>query len=153
MRGGALARDRSRQDFFRRLIIELHKRGQAVLTRLALDGRPIAMSCQLRAAGGGHLFCFKTAYDEDLKQLAPGIMQEIEFIRRVHEPGCDIRSLDSCTGAGKDLMLSRIWSDSVAIGNLDFAVAGPRGRVFWPVYRFVQRRLKKQTIGDDVAKS
>ena len=103
--GGALARRQERETYFRALIVALHARGQANLTSLVLDGRRIAMSCQLRAASGGELFGFKTTYDETLKQLAPGVLLELECIRSVHEPGTGVRWLDSCTIPTKQTVL------------------------------------------------
>ena len=44
------------------------------------------MNCSLRAAAAdGGAFAFKTTYDEDLRRFAPGLLLEIEFMRRLFE--------------------------------------------------------------------
>ncbi|MCJ2055745.1 GNAT family N-acetyltransferase [Methylobacterium sp. J-048] len=67
---------------------------------LTLDGRPIAVSLAL--VGGGTATLLKTAYDEDLRSHAPGLLLEAEIVRACHETGF-ARNLDSATLDGSAL--------------------------------------------------
>lgn len=61
---------------------------------LRLDGRVVAASLALVC--GGTAMLLKTAYDEDLRQLAPGVVLEAEIVRALHETRFAER-LDSAT--------------------------------------------------------
>lgn len=67
---------------------------------LTLDGRPIAISLAL--VGGGRATLLKTAYDEDLRSHAPGLLLEAEIVRACHETGF-ADTLDSATLDGSAL--------------------------------------------------
>lgn len=67
---------------------------------LTLDGRPIAVSLALIAGGTATLL--KTAYDEDLRNHAPGLLLEADIVRVCHETGFADR-LDSATLDGSAL--------------------------------------------------
>ena len=67
---------------------------------LILDGRPIAISLAL--VGGGTATLLKTAYDEDLRSHAPGLLLEAEIVRACHETGF-AHVLDSATLDGSAL--------------------------------------------------
>ncbi|GJD61617.1 GNAT family N-acetyltransferase [Methylobacterium frigidaeris] len=61
---------------------------------LRLDGRVVAASLALVCGGTATLL--KTAYDEDLRALAPGVLLEAEIVRALHETRFADR-LDSAT--------------------------------------------------------
>lgn len=61
---------------------------------LRLDGRVVAASLALVC--GGTAMLLKTAYDEDLRQLAPGVVLEAEIVQALHETRFADR-LDSAT--------------------------------------------------------
>ncbi|WP_162501467.1 GNAT family N-acetyltransferase, partial [Methylobacterium crusticola] len=61
---------------------------------LRLDGRPVAASLALVCGGTATLL--KTAYDEDLRHLAPGVLLEAEIVRALHASRFAAR-LDSAT--------------------------------------------------------
>lgn len=67
---------------------------------LLLDGAPIAISLALACSGTASLL--KTAYDERLRNCAPGLLLEAEIIRLCHETGFADR-LDSATLPGSPL--------------------------------------------------
>ena len=67
---------------------------------LTLDGRSIAISLAL--VGGGTATLLKTAYDEDLRSHAPGLLLEAEIVRNCHETGF-ADTLDSATLDGSAL--------------------------------------------------
>lgn len=66
--------------------------GRADLLRL--DGRVIAASLALVCGGTATLL--KTAYDEELRRLAPGVLLEAEIVRALHETRF-AEALDSAT--------------------------------------------------------
>ncbi|WP_288588586.1 GNAT family N-acetyltransferase [uncultured Methylobacterium sp.] len=61
---------------------------------LRLDGRVVAASLALVC--GGTAMLLKTAYDEDLRQFAPGVVLEAEMVQALHETRFAER-LDSAT--------------------------------------------------------
>lgn len=84
--------------------------------RLSLDGRPIAVSLALVCGGTAHLL--KTAYDESLRKLSPGVALENEIIRTCHETGF-ARRLDTASLPGG--VLDDLYPDRGRIGDLLFA--------------------------------
>jgi len=67
---------------------------------LRLDGRTVAASLALVSGGTAHLL--KTAYAEDLRALAPGLVLEDAIVRALHAEGFAVR-LDSATMPGSAL--------------------------------------------------
>jgi CelD/BcsL family acetyltransferase involved in cellulose biosynthesis len=80
---------------------------------LTLDGRPIAVSLAL--VGGGTATLLKTAYDEDLRSHAPGLLLEAEIVRACHATGFADR-LDSATLDGS--ALESLYRDRTAIADI-----------------------------------
>jgi hypothetical protein len=87
---------------------------------LTLDGRPIAVSLAL--VGGGLATLLKTAYDEDLRSHAPGLLLEAEIVRACHETTFADR-LDSATLEGS--ALESLYRDRTPVADL---IAVPPGR-------------------------
>ena len=54
-----------------------------MMLALCLDDEPVALKLNLLCPGGGHTF--KIAYDERLEKFSPGVLLELENIRRMHE--------------------------------------------------------------------
>ena len=81
---------------------------------LRLDGRAIAMKCNLLAGDGA--VAFKIAYDESYARFSPGVLLELEHLRRLHEPGAPAW-VDS--GAAADHpMIGHLWRDRIAVETL-----------------------------------
>ncbi|MCJ2063020.1 GNAT family N-acetyltransferase [Methylobacterium sp. J-088] len=80
---------------------------------LTLDGRPIAISLAL--VGGGIATLLKTAYDEDLRSHAPGLLLEAEIVRACHETGFADR-LDAATLDGS--ALESLYRDRTPIAEI-----------------------------------
>jgi CelD/BcsL family acetyltransferase involved in cellulose biosynthesis len=83
---------------------------------LSLDGRPIAVSLALVCGGAAHLL--KTAYDESLRALAPGLVLEDEIIRALHATAF-ADGLDTASVAGT--VLDEIYGDRIRMGDLILA--------------------------------
>jgi CelD/BcsL family acetyltransferase involved in cellulose biosynthesis len=127
--GSALACSEGGKRFFRGLIEGMHDRDRAMLYGLKLDDRWIAMTCHFRAASSrGGAFAFKTAYDEGLRALAPGIQLEVEIVRLLHERFADVGWVDSCT-APDNALIGMLWRERRSIASHVLAVPGPKGRL------------------------
>ncbi|MBI5863413.1 MAG: GNAT family N-acetyltransferase [Planctomycetes bacterium] len=110
-RGGtALASAAAHGAYFREVALAAHQRRRLTMMSLSLDGRPIAMKVNFRAAGGE--FAFKIAFDEAYAAFSPGLLLELEHIRGMC--GADGRWIDSCADADH-FMANRIWPERFAI--------------------------------------
>ncbi len=75
-RGTALKDDPAALAVFRACARGAFERGRWMTLALRLDGRAIAMKCNLLAGDGA--VAFKIAYDEDYARFSPGVLLEIE---------------------------------------------------------------------------
>jgi CelD/BcsL family acetyltransferase involved in cellulose biosynthesis len=112
--GTALACSQEGRAFFTVAAAEAHRRGRLMMLGLFLDGRPLAMKCNFLAGPGS--FAFKIAFDERYAAWSPGMLLEVENIRRLHaRPG--ISWMDSCADADHDL-INRLWLDRRTVQTL-----------------------------------
>ncbi|SFL88517.1 GNAT family N-acetyltransferase [Methylobacterium pseudosasicola] len=88
---------------------------------LTLDGRPVAISLAL--VGGGTATLLKTAYDEDLRSHAPGLLLEAEIVRACHETGF-AQKLDSATLDGS--ALESLYRDRTPVAEIIALPPGER---------------------------
>src|SRR5205085_9119351 len=89
---------------------------------LRLEGRPIACRCAFLAGEGA--FAFKSSFDEEFATSSPGVLLELENIRRCRElPG--LRWMDSCTSPDNE-MINRLWQGRRTLHNVTVAT-GRRG--------------------------
>jgi CelD/BcsL family acetyltransferase involved in cellulose biosynthesis len=105
LEGSALASNEAERDYFEAIVTEALRRGQLMMLALRLDGRPIAYKCGFLAGRG--LFTFKIAFDENYACHSPGVLLEVENIRRLHAQS-RIEWVDSCTGPF-DSLFKRLW--------------------------------------------
>lgn len=122
--------------FFEEVVLEAARRGKFDGFSLELDGRPIAMQCSLM--NGNVYFAWKVAYDETLARFSPGVLLEIENIRRLHdEPNA---FMDSC--ATPDHWISnRLWPDRRLIETV--LLPGGRGGEWFVSALPLLQRLKR----------
>lgn len=80
--GTALAQVSGDAEFFREVIAGSHCRGRLTMLGLRLDGRLIAIKCNLRS--GVVSFAFMIAFDEQYAAHSPGLLLEMENIRQLH---------------------------------------------------------------------
>jgi CelD/BcsL family acetyltransferase involved in cellulose biosynthesis len=138
--GGALACTEPNARFARQVFRAAFERGRLLMLGIDLDGMPIARMCGFTAGEGS--FAFKSAYDEALASYAPGILVELDWIRRVHEtPG--LRWSDSYTAPGNE-MIRRLWKGARAIQRLAIG-ADLRGELALAALPLI--RLLKRAIG------
>ncbi|MCI0489305.1 MAG: GNAT family N-acetyltransferase [Blastocatellia bacterium] len=105
--GSALASKEEYRKFFIDAARGAHSRGRLMILASRVDGRPVAMKCNFLAGRGS--FAFKIAFDEDYAHFSPGILLEIENIRRLHSIP-DVEWMDSCA-VPDHIMINRLWPD------------------------------------------
>lgn len=107
--GTALASKARDALFFREMIAAAASRGRLMLLRLCLDGKPLAMKCNLLSGAGA--FAFKIAYDEDYAKYSPGVLLELEHIRRLSDRhNTATQWIDSCA-VPEHFMANRLWRE------------------------------------------
>lgn len=110
-KGTAMACRPGDRAFFTQLARDAWQRDRLQLLSLRLDGRPIAMKCNLLVPPGS--FAFKIAYAEEFAQQSPGVLLELENIRQLHGEG-RVRWMDSCAAPGHP-MIDRLWTEQRVI--------------------------------------
>ena len=129
--------------FYREIARRFHGRGELRLSRIALDGEPVAFSFCIQA--GHRLYSLKVGYDERWRKLVPGLVMQLSIIEHCFELGLDAYEL---LGETSD------WKAKVATGsrshvNLRAFPRGPGGTVRYgyrarvrPVLKRCYRRLR-----------
>jgi hypothetical protein len=142
--GTALACDAKDSQYFRAIVRAAFERDRLVFCALRLAGRPIAFRCSFLAGDGA--FAFKMTYDEQYGDCSPGVLLEMEYVRRLHHlPG--LRWMDSCTAAD-NFMMNQLWPCRRAVQTV-LAATGPgpaRSLVgLYPWLRALKRTLTRST--------
>ena len=134
----ALASDPASREFFLTVAREGARRGQLMMHSLNIGGRPVAMKCSFVSGEGS--FFFKPAYDEEYARHAPGVLLELETIRRLHAHS-QVRWMDSCTTPDNH-MLNRMWIDRRVIQTIVVATdkrLGGLGVALIPLLRWLKK--------------
>jgi len=121
--GTALACDPGHASFFRTLCGGYARIGRLQLLDLSVDGRTVAMKCNLVA--GGVVFCFKIAYDERYAAYSPGLQLERWTVDTFHAR-TEADAMDSCADPHND-MINRLWPDRRSIATLLLPAEGVFG--------------------------
>ena len=137
----AMKDDPMARELFRAYCRGAHARGRWMAMALRLDGRAIAMKCNLRAGDGA--LAFKIAYDEELAKFSPGVLLELEHVRRLHEPGAP-RWVDS-GAAAEHPMINHLWRDRAGIETLVTPVrhGGSLVVAAFPLFRLARTALRR----------
>jgi CelD/BcsL family acetyltransferase involved in cellulose biosynthesis len=139
-RGSALSCTETNRRFINEAFTTAFKRGRLVMVGIDVGGLPIARYSGFVAGEGS--FAFKTAYDENFRRFAPGLLAELDMIRAFHAlPG--VRWMDSITGPSNST-IDRLWKHRLLVQQLAVAV-GARGEfavlVLLPVLQWAKRSL------------
>ena len=118
--GTALASSEQQRDFFRSAVTAAFTRGQLMMLRLRLDDRVIAYKVNFLSEPGA--FAFKIAYDEAYGSFSPGVLLEIENIRRFQSKP-NLAWMDSCADANH-FMANHLWSDRRVVQTMLVAAQG-----------------------------
>lgn len=144
--GSAIAATPAFREFFLQSSRAAAKRGQLMFLALQLNGKPIAMKCNLLSGAGS--FAFKIAFDEAYANYSPGTHLELENIRRVHEATelAQLEWMDSCATA-KHFMINRLWLSRRTIKTMLVATGKSGGNFLVsvaPLLRWVKRKFFDQ---------
>lgn len=141
-KGTAMASDPVHEAYFRQIAEDGFRRGRLHFTELTLDGRAIAHRCSFRAGSGA--FFFKPGFDEQYAKYSPGLLLEVETVRRLHAHP-EIRWMDSCTSPDNTL-LNDLWLDRRAIHTILMGTgraAGDSVVSAMPLLRWFKRTLRR----------
>jgi CelD/BcsL family acetyltransferase involved in cellulose biosynthesis len=128
--GTALACDRGESQFFRDMCSGLAARGKLQLRSLELGDRVVAMKCNLVA--GRAVFCFKSAFDEGVAAMSPGVQLEVSDLA-AFEAG-DAEWMDSCAAVDNE-MINQLYPSRRTL----FDVAVPVGDLGATLLRGISR--------------
>jgi CelD/BcsL family acetyltransferase involved in cellulose biosynthesis len=112
--GTALASRPADRDFFLAVARAAFRRGRLRMLALYAGERLIAQQCDFLAGDGA--FAFKVAFDEAYARYSPGVLLEVENVRRIHARP-EIRWMDSCTVGGASLV-KQLWADRRVIQDV-----------------------------------
>jgi CelD/BcsL family acetyltransferase involved in cellulose biosynthesis len=121
--------------FFSRIAREAARRGRLMMLGLHVGGRPVALKCNLLAADGS--FAFKIAYDESFARFSPGMLLELENIRRFHQRP-ELQWMDSCADP-EHFMLNRLWLDRRELVTLITSTRSTAGDLVVTVLSMLRR--------------
>jgi len=152
MAGRALIQDESDRRYFVDVTREAFRRGQLTMFALHLDGRPISQTCGFVSGAGA--FSFKVAFDEQYARYSPGVLLDLEIIRRLHARP-EIRWMDFCSDPFHP-SLDRLISDRRTIQ--DVVVGAGKSKGDWvvaavPLLRLLNRKLLRRGVGGSAQRS
>ena len=150
--GTAIACHANEEAFFRAVASAARDRGQLSLLSMRVGGKLLAAQCSLVSRHGS--FLFKTTYDEHYSRYSPGVLLEIEHLRRMHDPKAPLRGRlswsDSCAGPD-DGPVYRCWPERRTVVEYRIACGwGPPWLIvtLWPllrrIYLFLQQLKARQ---------
>jgi len=133
-RGAAFANTPESAAFLRTTLMGAHKAGVLDFLRLDLDGRAVAMLINFIRPPGS--FSFKIAYDENLARFSPGILIEIENLKRfLTNP--KVLWMDSCAQENHP-MINSLWMERRALVQVSVPLRGTKRRVIYRVCRSLE---------------
>lgn len=134
LRGSAFANDSATATFFRDAIHGAFAAGKLDFQRLDLDGRAIAMLVNFRTPPGS--WSFKIAYDEEMARFSPGVLIELENLRRVLDDR-SIEWMDSCAVEDHP-MINSLWGERRAIVQVSVPLSGARRQAIFRACRMLE---------------
>jgi CelD/BcsL family acetyltransferase involved in cellulose biosynthesis len=126
--------------FFVATMREAHRRGRLELLACRVGGRAVAMKCNLWDTPGS--YTYKTAFDERYAKQSPGLLLEIDSVRRLHGRRA-IAYMDSA-GSPKNPMYDRLWTSRRSMLSVLVGSGAPSGLAvsLLPLARWVKRSLR-----------
>ncbi|UYH55361.1 GNAT family N-acetyltransferase [Qipengyuania sp. SS22] len=117
--GSAMASSPATEALFRASLTEAAQLGKLERLAFHLDGRPVAMLTSF--VSPPHAFGFKTAYDESLSKLSPGMLLQVENLAILE---CKRVTLSDSCAAPNHPMIGQIWPDRREIAMLTIPIGG-----------------------------
>lgn len=139
--GGAFACTDADKDYFATIAKAAFEKRKLMMLAVRLDGKAIAMKCNFIAAPGS--FAYRIAFDENYAFYSPGVLLELENIRRLHNE-TSVEWMDSCA-TPEHPMIDRLWLDRRAIQSV-LVPTGKKAGGFvisaLPLIRSLNRKLR-----------
>ena len=132
--GSSLASREDTRRFFEECASEAHRHGQLMMLGLFHRDRPIALKCNHLSGNGS--FAFKIAFDEDYARYSPGMLLEIENVRKLHQMR-EVAWMDS-TAESQHFMINRLWLDRRSVETLVVSPACPWGNLMLSSFPFLR---------------
>jgi len=136
--GTAFASNPNHRAWLEEVVQSAAERGRLMMLGLRLDDRAVALKLNFLSHPGSH--AFKIAYDEALSKFSPGVLLELDNVKRLHSDPT-IEWMDSLAAPGHSLM-DRVWSDRTPIVSLLIAPGRLLGKVLlssFPLLRTLKR--------------
>jgi Acetyltransferase (GNAT) domain len=140
----ALSSTPGEREFFETIAMAAFARGRLMMLALRTEGRAIACKCNFIAGRGA--YAFKIAYDEEHGPASPGILLELENIRRTHATD-ELEWMDSCANS-HNRMINRVWLDRLPIQCIAVS-ASRRGRLavaLLPLLKWANRQVFRRDL-------
>ena len=145
--GTAFASKEADRRYLEGIANEAFRRGRLMMLALRLDGAAIAMKVNFIAGDGA--FAFKIAFDETYARFSPGVLLELENVRRVHALPA-LAWMDSCA-VPDHFMANRLWTERRVIEDVFVATGKPLGRLLVaaiPLARAVFGLIRRRPMAD-----
>jgi hypothetical protein len=104
-KGASLRSQPSDEAFFREMVDGFRERGRLFFTEMYLNGVVIASTSNLISGGTG--FAFKIGWNPSYAKMAPGLLNEVEFIRHAPILCGGLSYIDS--GALEGSFIDQLW--------------------------------------------
>jgi len=138
--GTAFGSNPNHRTWLEEVVQSAEERGRLMMLGLRLDDRAVALKLNFLSHPGS--YAFKIAYDEALSKFSPGVLLELDNVKRLHSDPT-IEWMDSLAAPGHSLM-DRVWSDRTPIVSLLIAPGRLLGKVLlssFPLLRTLRRSL------------
>ncbi|MEN3333265.1 MAG: hypothetical protein V7641_2630 [Blastocatellia bacterium] len=142
--GVALLSTPGEREFFETIALEAFARGRLMMLTLRSEGRAIACKCNFIAGRGA--YAFKIAYDDEYAPSSPGILLEIENIRRLHASAA-LDWMDSCADPS-NAMINRLWLDRLPVQSIAVSAArrGQLAVALMPLLKWFNRQVFRRDL-------
>jgi len=140
--GTAFGSNASHRAWLEEVVRSAAQRGRLMMLALRLNDRAVALKLNFLSPPGS--YAFKIAYDETLSKFSPGVLLELENVRRLHSNPA-IGWMDSLAAPGHSLM-DRVWTDRTPIISLLIAPGRFLGRILlssFPLLRTLKQLWSK----------
>jgi len=117
--GTSLRSNTSHEAFFKEITRDFNQKGDLFLTELSLDGNVISSTTNFISGGVG--FAFKIGYHPHYTKTAPGMLNELEFIRQAPDLCRSLSYIDS--GAEEGSYIDRLWTGRREMDFVIFATS------------------------------
>ncbi len=135
--GTSLLARPSHEAFFREMVEAFRVNERLFFTELSLEDRVIASTVNMISGGAG--FAFKIGWHADYSKLSPGMLNEVEFIRRAPALCGGLSYIDS--GAEEGSFIDHLWCERRGLSSGIFATSSSGRRILRGVE--YMRRIKR----------